>query len=386
MKIDEDYLLERTVELVKIDSRNPDLTPGAPGEGEMADCVADHLSDLGLEVSRMEPKPGRPNVIGILKGSGGGRALLLNAHMDTVGFEGMEEPLSGDVRDGRVYGRGSQDMKGSLASMMAAVKALVDRGERLAGDVILTAVSDEEYASIGSEDVVKHFSADAAIVTEPTDMSLCRAHRGFVWFEVVTEGRAAHGSRFMEGVDANMRMGRFLGKLDELEQELRQRTPHPLAGPPSLHASLLQGGTEISVYAAESTLKLERRTIPGESVESSQAELAAIIETLSAADSSFKGTVRPFFDRLPFEVGEEAAIVKVVDEAMGRVLGEKRSHVGATFWTDAAIFAAAGMETALLGPVGAGLHSAVEWVDVASLNQLTAVLARTCIQYCRINP
>ena len=383
MKIDENYLLERVVEFVKIDSRNPDMTPDAPGEGEMGRCVANHLIDLGLDVSVMWPEPGRPNVIGVLKGTGGGRSLLLNAHMDTVGFEGMEAPLSGEVRDGRVYGRGSQDMKGSLASMMAAVKALIDSGKRLAGDVILTAVSDEEYASIGSEDVVKHVAADAAIVTEPTDMSLCRAHRGFVWFEVVTQGRAAHGSRYMEGIDANMRMGRFLGKLDGLEQDLRQRTPHLLAGPPSLHASLLQGGTEISVYAAASTLKLERRTIPGETAVGVEAELAAIIESLSAADSTFKATLRPFFDRPPFEVDEDAAIVQAMDDVMGQVLGEKRPHVGATFWTDAAIFAAAGIQTVLLGPVGAGLHSAVEWVDVASLNSLAAVLAGVCIDYCR---
>jgi acetylornithine deacetylase len=302
--------------------------------------------------------------------------------MDTVGFEGMDAPLSAELRDGRVYGRGSQDMKGSLAAMMAAVKALVDSGQRLAGDVILTAVSDEESLSIGSEDVVKHFSADAAIVTEPTDMSLCRAHRGFVWFEVVTQGRAAHGSRYMEGIDANMRMGRFLAKLDGLEQDLRQRTPHLLAGPPSLHASLLQGGTEISVYAAESTLKLERRTIPGETPAGAEAELAALIESLTAADPTFKATLRPFFDRPPFEVNEAATIVQKLDAALGQVLGQHRPHVGATFWTDAAIFAAAGMETVLLGPVGAGLHSAVEWVDVGSLNDLAAVLAGVCLDYC----
>jgi acetylornithine deacetylase len=382
MNINAEYLLERTVEFVKIDSRSPDLTPGAPGEGEMADCVADHLTDLGLDVSVMEAGPGRPNVIGVLKGTGGGRSLLLTGHMDTVGFEGMEAPLSAELRDGRLYGRGSQDMKGSLAAMLTAVKALVDGGRRLAGDVIYTAVADEEYASLGSEDVVRHFTADAAIVTEPTDMALCRAHRGFIWYEIITRGRAAHGSRFKEGIDANIRMGRFLAQLDRLEQELRQRTPHPLAGPPSLHASLLQGGTEISVYAAESTLKLERRTIPGESVAGTEAELAAIIEGLAAEDERFKASLRPLFDRPPFEVGPEALIVDKLDRALEAVVGRKGPHVGATFWTDAAIFAAAGMETVLLGPVGAGLHSAVEWVDVASLNDLAAVLTAVCQEYC----
>jgi acetylornithine deacetylase len=385
MNIDDNYLLARLVEMVQIDSRNPSLTAGAPGEGEMARCVADHLADLGLALSVFEPEVARPNVIGILKGTGGGRSLLLNAHMDTVGFEGMDTPLSAELRDGRLYGRGSQDMKGSLAAMLAAVKALVDGGVRLAGDVIVTAVSDEEYASIGSEDVVKHFTADAAIVTEPTDMALCRAHRGFIWYEVTTLGRAAHGSRYQEGIDANMRMGRFLARLDELERGLRRRPPHLLAGPPSLHASLLQGGTELSVYAAQCTLKLERRTIPGETAESTHAELAAIIEGLAAEDETFRAELRRLFERPPFEVEADAPIVQVMDQVMAEKLGQRRPHVGATFWTDAAIFAAAGMETVLLGPVGEGLHSAVEWVDVESLNDLAAVLSGVCVEYCTMS-
>jgi acetylornithine deacetylase len=385
MNIDQNYLLTRLVEMVQIDSRNPSLTAGAPGEGKMAQYMADHLADLGLAVSVFEPEKGRPNVIGILKGTGGGRSLLLNAHMDTVGFEGMDAPLSAELQDGRLYGRGSQDMKGSLAAMLAAVKALVNSSVQLAGDVIVTAVSDEEYASIGSEDIVKHFSADAAIVTEPTDMALCRAHRGFIWYQVTTHGRAAHGSRYQEGIDANMRMGRFLARLDKLEQALRKRPPHTLAGPPSLHASLLQGGTELSVYAAQCTLKLERRTIPGETAESTQAELAAIIETLAAEDATFQATLQPLFERPPFEVEAHAPIVQVMDQVMAEKLGQRRPHVGATFWTDAAIFAAAGIETALLGPVGAGLHSAVEWVDVQSLNDLAAVLAGVCVEYCTMS-
>ena len=176
-----------------------------------------------------EIAPGRVNIVGVLKGRGSGRSLLLNAHMDTVGVEGMiHDPFGAEIRDGRLFGRGAQDMKGSLAAMIGAVKALVDTGADLAGDVLLTAVADEEHGSIGTDDLVKQVSADAAIVTEPTNLTLCRAHRGFIWFDVETFGRAAHGSRFEEGIDANMRMGRFLAQLDKLEQDLRQRPPHPL--------------------------------------------------------------------------------------------------------------------------------------------------------------
>ena len=205
--IDKDYLTNLTQELVRIDSTNPNLSPDGNGEAEIGKFVAKKLQELGLEVTTSEIAPGRVNTVGVLKGSGGGRSLLLNAHMDTVGVEGMSiNPFGGELKDGRVYGRGAQDMKGSLAAMIAAAKAIVDAGIRLHGDLLITGVADEEHSSIGAEALVKAFKADGAIVTEPTDMHLCRAHRGFIWFEVETIGRAAHGSRYKEGIDANMRM------------------------------------------------------------------------------------------------------------------------------------------------------------------------------------
>ena len=206
--IDETYLTGMTQELVHINSINPSLTPEGKGEVEIGAYVAEKMDDLGLAVTTTEIAPGRINVVGMLKGSGDGRSLLLNAHMDTVGVEGMRiDPFGGEIRDGRLYGRGAQDMKASLAAMIAAAKALVDAGITLNGDLLITCVADEEHISIGTEALVKQVSADAAIVTEPTDMHISRAHRGFIWYEVETIGRAAHGSRYTEGIDANMRMG-----------------------------------------------------------------------------------------------------------------------------------------------------------------------------------
>ncbi len=197
LTIDEPYLTKLTQELIQINSINPALTPDGKGEAEIGAYVAKNLQELGLEVTTSEIAPGRVNVVGVLKGSGGGRSLLLNAHMDTVGVEGMAiDPFGGELREGRVYGRGAQDMKGSLAAMIAAAKAIVDAGITLRGDLLITAVADEEHSSTGTEALVKEFRADGAIVTEPTDMHLCRAHRGFIWFEVETIGRAAHGSRY----------------------------------------------------------------------------------------------------------------------------------------------------------------------------------------------
>lgn len=381
--IDESYLTKITRELVQINSTNPTLSPGGKGEAEIGAYVAEKLMELGLEVTTNEIAPGRVNVTGMLKGSGGGRSLLLNGHLDTVGVDGMTiDPFGGELRDGRVYGRGAQDMKGSLAAMIAAAKAILDAGISLRGDLLITGVADEEHSSIGTEALVKQFKADGAIVTEPTDMHLCRAHRGFIWFEVETIGRAAHGSRYAEGLDANMRMGRFLAELEKLGQELLQRKPHELAGPPSLHAALLQGGTEISTYADRCTLKIERRTVPGETVEVATAELREIVDRLAEQDSTFKATLKATFWREPFEVTSEARIVQIMDKALDERLGYHPGHTGQTFWTDAALIAEAGMETVLLGPKGCGLHSAEEWVEMDSVIDLAYVLAETAIQYC----
>ncbi len=382
-KIDEKYLIKTTQELVQINSTNPLLSPEGKGETEIAAYLADCLKELGLEAELSEVAPGRVNLLARLKGSGGGRTLLLNAHMDTVGVEGMTiPPFGGELRNGCLYGRGAQDMKASIAAMLTALKAILDAKIPLRGDLLFTAVADEEHSSLGTEALVKEIKADAAIVTEPTDMHLCRAHRGFIWFEVETFGRAAHGSRYAEGVDANMRMGRFLAELDKLEQELLTRAPHPLAGPPSLHAALLQGGTEVSTYADRCKVTIERRTIPGETVEGAQAELQEIVDRLAGQDSSFRAEVKATFWREPFQVEREAEIVQVVEQAFGVRLGHPPKHSGQTFWTDAALLADAGMETLLLGPIGEGLHCAEEWVDIASAVDLAHILTETALVYC----
>ena len=380
--IDHDYIIQTLTDLVRINSVNPSLSADGKGEAELGAYVANALSTLGLTVRTYEIKPGRVNVVGVLKGTGSGRSLLLNAHMDTVGVEGMViNPFGAEIQDGRLYGRGAQDMKGSLAAMLSVAKAFVDGGVELAGDLLITAVADEEYASLGAEHLVQQVTADAAIVTEPTDLTLCRAHRGFIWYDVETFGRAAHGSRFKEGIDANIRMGRFLAQLDKLEQELRQRTAHPLTGPPSLHAAKIRGGAEVSIYAAYCYLQIERRTIPGETEAQATAELQAIVDRLAAEDASFKATVKPTFQREPFEIGPDARIVQILEQVMAARLGHKPAHTGQTFWTDASLLAQAGMETALLGPSGYGLHSTEEWVDLQSVVELANILAETAVNY-----
>jgi acetylornithine deacetylase len=381
--IDGAYLVETLADLTRINSINPSLVPGAPGEAEAGAYMKEALGRLGLEVTLAEATPGRPSVIGILHGTGGGRSLMLNGHLDTVGVDGMPDPFVPAIRDGRMYGRGTFDMKGSLAACLAAVKAVVDVRLSLRGDLVVAAVADEEYASIGTAEVAARVRVDGAIVTEPTDLDLCIAHKGFVWLEVETTGRAAHGSRFHEGIDANMRMGRVLAELDHLEQALRARPPHPLVGPPSLHAAILQGGTELSTYAARCTLKIERRTVPGERLGQVEAELQAILDRLSAADSTFRGGLRTLLERMPFECSPDAALVRAIQQSATARLGKPSAYVGAAYWMDTAILAGAGVEAAAIGPTGAGAHTVEEWVDLRSVEDTAAILALTAASYCQ---
>jgi acetylornithine deacetylase len=381
MKIDRQYLTETLAGLVSINSINPMLVPGGAGEKEIATFTADSLARIGLEVAVHEPEPGRPSVVGILPGQAGGRTLMLNAHYDTVGVAGMAEPFSARIDRGRLYGRGAYDMKGALAAGMAAAKALVDADVELAGDLLVAAVADEEYASLGTKDLLGRYRIDAAIVTEPTELDICLAHKGFIWLQVETTGRAAHGSRYDLGLDANMFMGRFLAKLDNLERELRARPPHPLVGPPTLHAAMIQGGSELSAYAATCRLQIERRTIPGESEAQVVAEIQAILDQLIAADPDFRATVKAFFVREPFEISPEAEIVRIAAKEAEEVLGRRPAMVGQMPWLDSALLAAASVETVVIGPAGAGAHAHEEWVDIESVLRLAEILARTAFAY-----
>jgi acetylornithine deacetylase len=366
--------------LVAIDSINPSLVPGAAGEARIAQFVHTWLSQRGIEAQLHEAAPGRPSVLGRVPGRGAGRSLVLNAHLDTVGVAGMTDPFQARIDNGRLYGRGAYDMKGSLAACMLALADVRRAG--LAGDVLLAAVADEEHASLGTQDILSRIHPDAAVVTEPTSLQVCIAHKGFSWHEITTHGRAAHGSRPDLGIDAIAHMGRVLVRLEALQGQLDQRTPDRLLGHPSLHASLVAGGQELSSYPAACTLELERRTLPGETAAAVEGELGAILAELAAADPRFQAHCRTTLVRPPFHVAADAAIVQTLAQQAAQVLGQPPALEGASFWMDAALFAQAGIPTVVFGPHGAGAHAVEEWIDLHSLAQCRAVLVQTVRAFC----
>lgn len=371
--------------LISINSVNPSLVPGARGEREIADFLGQYCRDLGLQVELQEVAPGRPNVIAILKGKDPvrGRSLILNGHTDTVDVAGMTiDPLVPRIEDGKVYGRGAVDMKGGLASMIGAVTALIDSGVELLGDVIIAAVVDEEYASIGTEGLVKKYKADAAMVAEPTDLQIHTCHRGFAWARIETHGRAAHGSRPAEGIDAITKMGKVLLELDRLQNEILPGRRHPVLGAPSVHASIINGGRELSTYPELCTLQLERRTIPGETPEDVRLELEVLCDRLAARDPQFKAGVEVFFNRPPYEISVDAPIVRSLHGAYRKTSGVDPVYGGMSAWMDSAVLWEAGIPAVIFGPGGQGLHAAVEFVYADQVLAAARIMAETIADFC----
>jgi acetylornithine deacetylase/succinyl-diaminopimelate desuccinylase-like protein len=364
-----------TGDLVAIDSQSPDLVEGGPGEGEVARFVARWLEAAGFDVKVEEAAPGRPNVIGTARGSGGGRTLMLNAHMDTVGVVGMERPLEPRVEGDRLYGRGAYDMKASLAAILVAARDAAADGLR--GDLVVTAVADEEFASVGTEAVARTRRADAAIVAEPTELGVAVAHRGFVAWVVETTGRAAHGSRPELGIDAIAHMGHVLVELDRRDRELRAGAGHSLVGTGSLHAGTIEGGVGFSTYPASCIVHGERRTIPGETVEAVRAELAEAIERAGAEVPEQCAEARVEFSREPFEVSVDEEVVRLLQQRLGQ-----GGVIGVPFWTDAALLQDAGIPTVVFGPAGEGAHADVEWVDLASVERCADAIAAVAREFC----
>jgi acetylornithine deacetylase len=365
-------------DLVTIDSVNPSLVPGGAGEAEAAHAAANHMRQSGLDVEINEVIAGRPNVVGVLEGRSPGPVIMFCGHLDTVGVIGMTDPFNPVERDGKLYGRGTQDMKGGLAAMISAAESIARSGGLESGRLIVAGVIDEEYESLGAEALVKTWRADAAVITEPTDMIIGIGHRGYQWIEVETKGKAAHGSLPKEGRDAILRMGRVLAHLEDLGRRLQSRPPHPILGTASLHASLINGGRELSTYPDHCSLRMERRTLVGEPNNIALIEVEEILDSLKQQDAEFEGAARVLFGQPPYETPSDHLLPDAIESVMGK-LGRKTHRSGMTFWTDAAILGKAGIPTVIFGPGGAGLHGLDEYVlvdDVLDCRDALVELAR----------
>jgi acetylornithine deacetylase len=375
-----DDVVGLTAALIAIDSVNPSLIAGAAGEFATADFVAHWAAGSGLRAETFTGPDGRPSVAVHGGRDHGGRRLILCGHLDTVGYQGMTNPLVPRVVGDRMYGRGSYDMKAGLAAALVGCRNAAAAG--IDGEVITAAVADEEHSSTGIQALVQHLGADAAIVTEPTELDIATAHKGFVWSEIQIAGRAAHGSRPHLGIDAIRMTGLILAELDELDRALASRPPHPLLGHGTLHASLISGGTEPSTIPGRCTVTVERRTLPGETADDVQADLSLLIDRCAHRNPQFKASAGTLLVRDALETPESDPVVQTLMAASAQ-LGPQRKPIGLSYWADSAFLSAAGIPTVLFGPSGDGAHAEVEWVSLSSVQTCAEILTSVAMDFCR---
>ncbi len=382
MPIDRAFTLHTLTDLIRIDSRNPHLEQGAPGEWELAAYVHRVLEDVGWQAELHDLGNQRANVVATRAGTGGGPSLLINAHLDTVGVSGMQTPFAAEQRDGRIFGRGSQDTKGGMAGVLGAAKLIAQDELKLHGDLVLAFVADEEHESIGTAALLERVHTDAAIVVEPSDLDVCIAHRGFAVYQLRTRGRTAHGGRSDIGVDANLHMGRVIAALDGLRETWQQRHQHPVLGSAYLHIPVISGGRHLYVYADECTASVECRTVPGQSAEGVRADFEAILESLVGRIPAFRGSIEPVIWRPPYEIDPDRPIVRTLRAAVAAVLKKPARLISHPWWEDSGMLGEAGIETVIAGPTGDGLHTEEEWVDPDSVVDFAEILYRSILSYC----
>ncbi|KAJ9625189.1 hypothetical protein H2204_010576 [Knufia peltigerae] len=376
-------VISLTQTLIRIDSSNPDS--GGPGEKEVARYIKTWLDHRGIETHWIEPSAGRPTVVGVVRGSGGGKSLMLNGHIDTVTLRGYDgDALGANISKGCIYGRGAADMKSGIAVMMVALDRA--KGLKLKGDVILSAVADEEMNSIGTEQLIAAgWRADAALVAEPTEMDIVHHHKGYTLFEVDIHGSAAHGSRPDLGVDAVCKAGHFLVELDRHAQELKKRfeAAEVENSVGNIHVGTIKGGEEVNSYPARCNISIERRTVGSEPTETVKEDLLKILTKLSRTVPDFKFDLRTTFARSPFSIARDHEFVKLVAKHAATRTGREPSLHGAAYWTDMALLADAGIPGLVWGPNGFGLHAKTEWVEIESLHELLDSYVAIAAEFCK---
>jgi acetylornithine deacetylase len=369
-----DQIVAILKELVAVNSINATLS-GGPGEKEISGFICSYLGRFGLDAEVQKVSGERANVVAIVRGRSNHPPLLLNGHIDTVGVEGMPSPFTLRQEGDRLYGRGTYDMKGSVAVMLALAGFWTQHPPDR--DVWLTFSCDEEDRSLGTEFLVNRWLPTlpalpgGAIFLEPTEERIGVAHKGFTWFEVEVHGKAAHGSRPEQGVDAILPLRAALEELERIGSELRARPPDPLLGQASLHSGKIEGGTELSVVPAQARLQWERRTLPDETPEMVDAERGRVARAVEQLPGGHAVKSRRIFTRPPYRTPNRADILRRVQEAS---LGSET--VGLSFWADSALMGLAGVPSVLFGPVGHGAHAIDEWVSRKSLINVFEVLKK----------
>lgn len=378
---------EETIELLdalaRIDSVTPWLIPGGAGEGEVARYIQRWLTAAGLEVTLEDVEPGRPNVLAWLRGTEPGPTLCLSAHTDTVGYAiWADRALTPVIEGDNMIGIGVADDKGGCAAAMLAALDLARSGARLAGNLLVALVIDEEGISIGTEHLVAHHAdeIDLTINLEPEGSHVIFGeHQGFGWIDIVVHGVPAHGSAPEKGVDAIVHMAEVITRLHRIDETRWKPHPDPRNGRTVFHTGTIHGGTDYATYPSEVVLGIEIGTQPGETLADRVADIETVFAEVSRIEPQFRGEVRVRLDRDPFTGSGNEALLTAIADASEQVNGVRSQITGLNAWTDAALFQSAGIPTVLFGPHGGNYHAADEWVSISDVVATAEILRRATL-------
>ena len=363
-------------------------------EKRIAEFLEDEMRKMGMEVVLGTAGENQPVVLGILRGEEKGPVLVLNGHMDTHPVENYQgNPYLAEIADGKLFGRGSVDMKGGVAAMVCSVRRIISRGGIRKEVLVLAAVPDEELLSRGTSGMVQileemGIQADGGIVGEPTKLKIGSSMRGVTHIDLTVTGYPKHTSGENHKGNAIVQMGRVLEALEgELTDRYRKRE-HPVLGTPIFNVGLIQGGEKPNVAAKHCCVTLLRRDMPGEDLEQVMEEIedvakTVIDETCQVKASESRIQKRPGKRRLPMEVGSEAKIVRALSDAAKSVTGEDPDVGMVPFWCDASIMTNEGrIPTVVFGPGDiACAHSPKEWIDLEQYKKAIAIYEQTAWRF-----
>jgi acetylornithine deacetylase/succinyl-diaminopimelate desuccinylase family protein len=374
--LDADQAVRLAQALVRIPSVNP---PG--DEAAVARYLADYVSTAGLDVELVDVLPGRPNLLATARFGSGSPTVLLNGHTDVVvpGDGWVDEnPFSGAIRDGRLYGRGSADMKGPLAAMVEAALGIVRSGLLTRGTIVLAAVMGEEYGALGTKALAqRRVTADHAIVGEPSELKPVIAHKGTVRYELRVDGTAAHGSVPERGVNAIYGMSDVVHALRDLHQKLADR-PHTLVGPPTINVGTIAGGSGTCIVPDRCSITIDRRVVPGEDVADATGEIEALVDRLRARDPGFRGSLVLQNIAPAMEIAPTQPVVMAIRRAAAEVTGTDPGVHGWTATADSNILVNdLGIPTVIFGPgsIHEVAHKPNEYISIADLKSAVSIYA-----------
>ncbi len=367
---------------MKIPSINPTGT-----EEEIAHFIFDWSRKNGLEAKLDEKLTGRPNVYVTLKGAKTKPRILFNGHMDVVpvGSGWKHEPFGAEVEGDELYGRGSSDMKAGLASALVAAKALLDSGVKLNGEMVIDCVMDEEGPGRGTVQALKRgIPSNYGVVCEPTRLQVVTASKGAVDFELTVTGRAAHSSAPQEGLNAIVKMTEVIRGIERYSKTL-SKTSHPLLGHPTISVDRIEGGVSTWIVPESCSVVVDRRTLPGETVEGVKAEIVALVRQLRKEDQELTLDLKVIQGDTSAEISQDEEIVKVFEQEGKAVLGKKVPVKGLSGTTDARFMINDyGIPTVIFGPGDLSTaHKPDEYASLRGVHQAAQIYVGVALKLLR---